>query len=113
MLGHVHQSVTSRLNTQACGEPGRSFFWSDQGVSVPQVQGKIRRNFKTSGDSLVAQIVKNLPAMHPVQSLGPEDPLEKGMATQIQYSCLEHPMDRGAWWATVHGVAKSWTQLSD
>ena len=31
----------------------------------------------------------------------------------LQYSCLENPMDRGAWWATVHGVAKSWTQLSD
>ena len=31
----------------------------------------------------------------------------------IQYSCLGNPMDRGAWWAIVHGVAKSWTQLSD
>ena len=31
----------------------------------------------------------------------------------LQYSCLENPMNRGAWWATVHGVAKSWTQLSD
>jgi len=29
------------------------------------------------------------------------------------YSCLENPMDRGAWWAAVHGVAKSWTRLSD
>ena len=31
----------------------------------------------------------------------------------LQYSCLENPMDRGAWWATVHGVAKSWTGPSD
>ena len=31
---------------------------------------------------------------------------------QVQYSCLENSMDRGAWWATVHGVAKSQTQLS-
>ena len=31
----------------------------------------------------------------------------------LQYSCLENPMDRGAWWATVHGVTKSQTQLSD
>ena len=31
----------------------------------------------------------------------------------FQYSCLENPMDRGAWWATAHGVEKSWTQLSD
>ena len=29
----------------------------------------------------------------------------------LQYSCLENPMDRGTWWATVHGVAKSWTRL--
>ena len=40
-----------------------------------------------------------------VQSLGWEDPLEKEMAT---HSCLEHPMDRGAWQAIVHEVAKSW-----
>ena len=31
----------------------------------------------------------------------------------LQYSCLENPMDGGAWQATVHGVAKSWTQLSN
>ena len=31
----------------------------------------------------------------------------------LQYSCLENPMDRGAWWATVHGVTKSWPRLSD
>ena len=35
-----------------------------------------------------------------------------GHGDSLQYSCLENPMDRGAWWATVHGVAKSWTQLS-
>ena len=35
------------------------------------------------------------------------------MSRPLQHSCLENPMDTGAWWATVHGVAKSWTQLSD
>ena len=39
--------------------------------------------------------------------------VEKEMATPLQYSCLENPMDGGAWWATVHGVAKGRTQLSD
>ena len=34
-----------------------------------------------------------------------------GHGNPLQYSCLENPMDRGAWWATVHGVSKSWTQL--
>ena len=33
--------------------------------------------------------------------------------TPLQYSCLENPMDRRAWWAAVHGVAKSWTWLSN
>ena len=41
-----------------------------------------------------------------VQSLGWEDPLEKEIATQLQYSCLENPMGRGAWRATVRGIAK-------
>ena len=46
------------------------------------------------------------------QSLCWEDPLEEGMATHfIQYSCLENPMDRGAWWATLHTVEKSRTRL--
>ena len=39
-----------------------------------------------------------------VRSLGREDPLENN---PLQYSCLGNPMDRGTWWATDHGVAKS------
>ena len=39
--------------------------------------------------------------------------LEEGNGTPLQYSCLENPMDGGAWWAAVHGVAKSQTGLSD
>ena len=37
----------------------------------------------------------------------------KGNGTPLQYSCLENPMDEGAWWAAVHGVAKSRTRLSN
>ena len=37
----------------------------------------------------------------------------EGNVTPLQYSCLENPMDRGAWWAAVHGVAKSRTRLID
>ena len=44
---------------------------------------------------------------------GWEDPPEEGMATHSSTLCLENPMDRGAWWAMVYGIAKSWTQLSD
>ena len=71
------------------------------------------RPLHTNWASLVVQVVKNLPAMLEtwVQSLGWEDPLEKGMATH-SCSCLENLTDRGAWQAAVHGVAKSRTRLS-
>ena len=67
----------------------------------------------------VAQMVKNLPAMPQtwawslgsIPGLGRS--LEGGHGNPLQYSCLENPMDRGAWWATVHGVAKSRTWPSD
>ena len=63
-----------------------------------------------------ALVVKNPPTVQEiaetrVQSLGREDPLEQGMATHSSTLGLEKPMDRGAWWATVHRVAKSWTRL--
>ena len=68
-----------------------------------------------TGASLVAQMVKNLPAMWEtwVLSLGWEDPLEEGMEIHSSILAWRIPMDRGAWPATVHRVAKSWTQLSD
>ena len=65
--------------------------------------------------SLVAQLVKNLLAKREtwVQSLGWEDALEEGMATHSSILAWRIPMDQGAWQATVHGVAKSWTRLSN
>ena len=65
--------------------------------------------------SLVAQTVKNLPAMQEawVWSLGWEDSLEEGMATHPSIFSWRISMDRGVWRATVHGVAKSRTWLSD
>ena len=62
----------------------------------------------------MALVVKNLPAnsgdirdvgLIPVSGRSPGG----GFGTPLQYSCLENPMDRGAWWATVHGVTKSQT----
>ena len=61
--------------------------------------------------SLVAQMVKNPPTMWETwfQSLDWEDPLEKGMATHFSIITWRIPMDRGAWWAAVHGVTESQT----
>ena len=60
-------------------------------------------------------MVSNPPAMREtwVQSLGWEDSLDEGMATHSSILSWRIPMDRGVWQATVLGVAKSWTRVSD
>ena len=66
-------------------------------------------------NSLVAQMVKRLPTIWgdldsiPGSGRSPGE----GNGNPLQYSCLENPMDRGTWWAKIHGVAKSQTWLSD
>ena len=69
------------------------------------------------GTSQVTLVVKNLPAnagdkrdMSLIPGLGRYP--EGGNGNPLQYSCLENSMDREAWWATIHGVAKSQTQPS-
>ena len=61
--------------------------------------------------SLVAQMVMNLSTMQEtwIRSLGLEDPLEEGIATNSSILAWRILMDVGALWATVHGVAKGWT----
>ena len=73
------------------------------------------RTRATTGASLVAQMVKNPPAIWEtwVRSLGWEDLPEEGMATHSSILAWRISMDRGARRATVHGVTKSRTRLSD
>ena len=63
----------------------------------------------------MAQTVRNPPAVQEtgVRFLGWEDPLEEGMTTHSSILAWRIPMDKGAWWAIAHGVAKSRTRLSD
>ena len=63
----------------------------------------------------MTQTVNNLPVVRDtwVQSVRWEDPLEEGMETHSSILAWSFPLDRGAWWATVRGVAKSRTQLTD
>ena len=65
--------------------------------------------------SLVDQTVKNLPALREtwVWSLGWEDPLEEGTATHFSILAWRIPMDREAWWATVHSLQRVGWKLSD
>ena len=60
------------------------------------------------GGSNISLVVKHLPEVWETQvrSLGQEDPLEKEMATHSSILAWKIPMDRGAWWATVHGVTE-------
>ena len=60
--------------------------------------------------SQMTLVVKNLPANAGDARDAGRSP-GGGHDNPLQYSCLEDPMDRGAWWAIVHGVAKNWTQL--
>ena len=70
----------------------------------------------SQGASQVALVVKNLPAnagdVRVVGSIpGSRRSPGGGHGNPLQYSCLENSMDRGAWWATVHRLTKSWTRL--
>ena len=77
--------------------------------SQTQLSTHIHSNYRQSWASLVAQLVKNLCSagdLGLIPGLG-RSPGE-GNGDPLQYPCLENLMDRGAWWAAVHGVANSW-----
>ena len=107
-----------------CSPPGfsvcgisRQEYWSGQSFPSPgdlPDPGIKLQSPALQVDSLMTQVVKNLPAMleTKVQSRGGEDPLEKEVTTQSSILALENSKDRGALWATVHGVAKSHIRLS-
>ena len=77
--------------------------------------GTSSKEFACQWASLMALMVKNPPAMWVTwsQSLGWEDPLEKGIPTHSSILAWKNSMGIGAWWAIVHGVAKSQTRLSN
>ena len=68
---------------------------------------EIKKSLRVSLGFPGGSVVKNLPANAEDTGLIP-DPGERN-GSPLQYSCLENPMDRGAWRATVHGVTKRWT----
>ena len=67
------------------------------GVRTSQVLLVVKNPSATAGDT---------------RSLGRKDPSPGDNGNLLQYSCLENPMDRGAWWTTVHGATKNQTRLS-
>ena len=88
--------------------PGPFCGWKRRDYSLHTVCAPITLTFLGP----MAQRLKCLPAMREtrVRSLGWEDSPGEENGNPLQYSRLENPMDRGTWWATVHGVTKSQTQ---
>ena len=73
---------------------------------------QVGHDLAAAGDWVAKNLVANAGDVGPILGLG-RSPGE-GNDNPLQYYCLGNPcMDREAWWATVHGLAKSWTQLSD
>ena len=70
--------------------------------------GSLARSWCSSCTVFMKSLLNAPPGTEKFCSLPPS-----GNGTPLQYSCLENPMDGGAWWATVHGVARSRTRLSD
>ena len=60
-------------------------------------------------DAFLALLVDSNVSLIPGSGRSPGE----GNANPLQYSCLGNPMDRRVWWATVHGITKSWKRLSD
>ena len=75
---------------------------------------RIGNPLQYSWASLVGQMVKNTPAVREtwVQTLSWANPLEEGMVTHSSIQAWRIPLDRGGWWAIIHGGAKSRTRLS-
>ena len=95
--------------------PGESQGWGAWWAAVYGVAQSRTWLKQLSSSSSKAQMVKNLPTIRETWDwfLGWEDPLEEGMATHSSILAWRIPIDRGAWRATAHGVAKSWTWLNN
>ena len=69
----------------------------------------LHRDFPSGSDGKASAYNAGDPSSVPGSGRSPRE----GNSNPVQYPCLENPMDSGAWWATVHGVVKSWTRLGD
>ena len=118
MSSQVKHNKSGALVGRKCLEEA-PFTWNCIGTekitSKEEKKERRGRGFVFPGGFPPSLAVKNPPVMQEtlVWSLGWEDPLEEGMATHSSILAWRIPLDRGTWWVTVHGVAKSQTQLSD
>ena len=103
-----------RRSSSHCGQGGVTGC-EEHGVQGQWLRKKLRHREKrpegVPWGSAGKEPACNVGDLGPIPGLG-RSPGE-GRGSPLQYSCLENPMDRGAWWAIVHGVTKSRTCLSD
>ena len=87
--------------------------WEIDGETVETVSDFIYGGFKITADGDCSHEIKRCLLLGRKVMTNLDSIFGEGNGTPLQYSCLENSMDGGAWWAAVHGVAKSRTQLSD
>ena len=109
-------SKEDRLESSTQDSGGRNKIGNQEVLLLPCMNGRFnrkmfRKNLGCPGGSEVKASVCSVGDLGLFSGLR-RSPGE-GNGNPLQYSCLENPMDRGAWWATVHGVAKSQTRLSN
>ena len=109
-------SKEDRLESSTQDSGGRNKIGNQEVLLLPCMNGRFnrkmfRKNLGFPDGSEVKASVCSVGDLGLFSGLG-RSPGE-GNGNPLQYSCLENPMDRGAWWATVHGVAKSQTRLSN
>ena len=87
--------------------------WEIDGETVETVSDLIFLGFKITTDGDCSHEIKRCLLLGRKVMTNLDSIFGEGNGTPLQYSCLENSMDGGAWWAAVHGVAKSRTQLSN
>ena len=113
------------MHTGRCATPSRWYFKSVRGKKTTKkscnkwFSGKMKLQHNSHylhptptqvSDGLKSRTFKTLQVFPKLKYFANS---KTSMGTPLRYFCLENPMDGGVWWAAVHGVAKSWTRLSD
>ena len=114
--GWLHSKTSPRAEVPRAGRGAKSDHPADihefhQECAKPFLDRELLSSSQVLRASLMAQLPANVAAAGSIHGSG-RSPRE-GNGNPLQDSCLRNPTDRGAWRATVHGVAKSWTRLSD
>ena len=107
-----HSVISNSLWPKDCSELGTSVYGILQARILEWIAVLSPGHLPNLGMERVSPALQ-ADSLHLSHQGSPIIALGEGKGNQLQYSCLENPMDRGAWWTTVPGIEKSWTWLSD